>query len=136
MDSQANIQAEDEIADIEAAVRAVENLLQYQFRNPKLLEDALTHPSYTDSASYQRLEFLGDSVLGLAFSNYVFLRYPNVDPGKLSLVRSANICTEKLARVAVRHQLYRYVRHNVPELEDKVSANAPFFSLSYFIFLF
>lgn len=109
-----------EIADMEASVRAVENLLKYRFENKKLLEEALTHSSCTNSASYQRLEFVGDAALGLAISNYVFLQYPDLDPGKLSLLRSANISTEKLARVAVRHQLYKYVRHNVTALHEKV----------------
>ncbi|KAL6529458.1 hypothetical protein OROGR_015081 [Orobanche gracilis] len=109
-----------EMLDMGASVSAVENLLGYQFKNKKHLEDALTHPSYTGSASYQRLEFVGDAALGLAVSNYFFLKYPDLDPGKLSLVRAANISTEKLARVAVRHQLYMYVRHNVTALDEKV----------------
>ncbi|KAL7130924.1 hypothetical protein ABFS83_13G164900 [Erythranthe nasuta] len=115
------VEANREISDMDASVRAVENLLRYSFRNKKLLEEALTHSSYTGSASYQRLEFVGDAALGLAVSNYVYLRYPDLDPGKLSLVRAANISTEKLARVAVRHQLYKYVRHNVAALGKNVA---------------
>ncbi|PON41196.1 Ribonuclease III [Parasponia andersonii] len=52
--------------------------------------------------------------------NHIFLAYPNIDPGDLSLLRSANISTEKLARVAVRHGLYRFVRRNAPALDEKV----------------
>ncbi|GFP79106.1 ribonuclease 3-like protein 2 [Phtheirospermum japonicum] len=105
---------------MEASVSTVERLLRYSFKNKKLLEDALTHPSYTGSASYQRLEFVGDAALGLVISNYFFLKYPDLDQGKLSLIRAANISTEKLARVAVRHHLYKYVRHNVTALDEKV----------------
>lgn len=108
------------IMNMDASVRAVEELLKYRFKNVKLLEEALTHSSYTDSPSYQRLEFIGDAALGLAVSNFVYLAYPDVDPGQLSLLRSANISTEKLARVAVRHKLHRYVRHNAAALDDKV----------------
>ncbi|KAL0306340.1 UNVERIFIED_CONTAM: Ribonuclease 3-like protein 2 [Sesamum radiatum] len=86
---------------MEASVMAVEKILKYSFKNKKLLEEALTHSSCTGSSSYQRLEFVGDAALGLALANYVFLQYPDLDPGKLSLVRAANISTEKLARVAV-----------------------------------
>ncbi|GMP65278.1 hypothetical protein CsSME_00026143 [Camellia sinensis var. sinensis] len=112
---------EDEyIVDIADSVRAVERLLNYQFKDKKLLEEALTHSSYTDSASYQRLEFIGDAALGLAISNFVFLAYPDLDPGQLSLLRAANISTEKLARVAVRHGLHRYVRHNAAALDEKI----------------
>ncbi|KAJ8429121.1 hypothetical protein Cgig2_016404 [Carnegiea gigantea] len=104
---------------MEACISAVEEILNYKFTNRKLLEDALTHPSYTESPSYQRLEFVGDAVLGLAFANFVYLAYPTVDQGILSLLRAANISTEKLARVAVRHGLYRYVRHTTAALDLK-----------------
>ncbi|XP_073027131.1 ribonuclease 3-like protein 2 [Primulina eburnea] len=110
----------EEIPDIATSVRLVENLLNYSFTNKKLLEEALTHSSYTESASYQRLEFLGDSVLGLAISSYLYIAYPGLDQGKLSLIRSANVSTEKLARIAVRHQLYKYVRHNATILDERV----------------
>ncbi|KAK9673875.1 hypothetical protein RND81_12G195500 [Saponaria officinalis] len=106
--------------DMHQCVLAVEKILNYKFRNRKHLEEALTHSSCTESPSYQRLEFVGDAVLGLVFANFVFLAYPTVDPGILSLVRAANISTEKLARVAVRNGLYRYVRHNALALDLKV----------------
>ncbi|KAH6822667.1 RNAse THREE-like protein 2 [Perilla frutescens var. hirtella] len=109
-----------EISHMEASMMAVENALNYRFVDKKLLVEALTHSSCIDSASYQRLEFIGDSALGLAVSNYLYLKFPDLDPGKLSLVRSANISTEKLARVAVRHHLYKFVRHNVTSLDEKV----------------
>lgn len=119
----------DSVTDITAAVREVEQILNYRFKNKKLLEEALTHSSFTDSASYQRLEFVGDAALGLAVTNYVFLAYPELDPGHLSLIRAANVSTEKLARVAVRHGLYKYVRHNAAALHEKVS-----FFWSFFLF--
>lgn len=108
-------------ADMEASVFAVQRILNYGFKNKRLLEEALTHSSYNDSASYQRLEFIGDAVLGLALSNHFFLAYPQLDPGQLSPLRAANISTEKLARVAIRHGLYGFVRHNAASLDDKVN---------------
>ncbi|GAY65914.1 hypothetical protein CUMW_244710 [Citrus unshiu] len=106
--------------EMEDAVFYVENIINYNFKNKRLLEEALTHSSYTDSTSYQRLEFIGDAALGLALSNYVFLAYPQLDPGQLSLLRAANISTEKLARVAVKHGFYKFVRHSAAALDDKV----------------
>ncbi|KAK7372002.1 hypothetical protein VNO80_05370 [Phaseolus coccineus] len=105
---------------MEASVNVVERILGYRFRNWKLLEEALTHSSFTEDVSYERLEFIGDSVISLAISNYLFLAYPRLDPGHLSTLRAANISTEKLARVAVRHGLHRFVRHNAPALMDQV----------------
>ncbi|KAJ7963763.1 Ribonuclease 3-like protein 2 [Quillaja saponaria] len=107
--------------NMKGSVMAVENIINYRFKNKRLLEEALTHPSYPDSASYQRLEFLGDSALNDALSNHVFLAYPDLDPGHLSLIRAANISTEKLARVAIRHGLYRFLRHNAPSLDEKIT---------------
>ncbi|KAF5189938.1 Ribonuclease 3-like protein [Thalictrum thalictroides] len=104
-----------------SSLEEVEVILNYQFRDKSLLEAALTHSSYSDSPSYQRLEFIGDAALGLAVANFVFIKYPELDPGMLSLLRSANISTEKLARVAVRHNLFGYVRHNAPSLALKVN---------------
>ncbi|XP_050246830.1 ribonuclease 3-like protein 2 isoform X2 [Quercus robur] len=109
--------------DMESSIRSVEEILSYRFKNKSLLKEALTHSSYNNGESfksYQRLEFVGDAVLGLAISNYVFLAYPNLEPGQLSSLRAANISTEKLARVAVRHGLHRFIRHNAASLHDKV----------------
>ncbi|TKY47267.1 Ribonuclease 3 protein 2 [Spatholobus suberectus] len=53
-----------------------------------------------NTVSYKRLEFIGDSSLSLAMSNHFFLTYPALDPGHLSLLRTANISTKKLARTA------------------------------------
>ncbi|KAL4555723.1 hypothetical protein LXL04_038351 [Taraxacum kok-saghyz] len=108
------------ITDMEDSIAAIESILRYNFNNKRLLEAALTHPSYTESTSYQHLEFVGDFVLGFAISNFVDLAYPSLDPGQLSLLRAANISTEKLARVAVRNGLYKYVRHRDTVLSDKV----------------
>jgi len=106
--------------EMEASVNVVERILGYKFRNWKLLEEALTHSSFTEGVSYERLEFIGDPIISLAISNYLFLAYPQLDPGHLSTLRAANISTEKLARVAVRHGLHRFVRHNAPALRDQV----------------
>ncbi|WMV48759.1 hypothetical protein MTR67_042144 [Solanum verrucosum] len=66
-----------------------------------------------------RLAFVGDAALGLAISSYFFMTYPDVDCGKLTDLRSANVSTEKLARVAVRHGLYKYLRCDSAILDEK-----------------
>ena len=116
-------------ADMASWIRSVEEILDYSFKDKTLLEEALTHSSFSSESrkSYQRLEFIGDAALGLALSNYVYLAYPDLDPGQLSLLRAANISTEKLARVAVRHGLYRFLRHNAASLRNKVKQKLPTF---------
>ncbi|ONK66683.1 uncharacterized protein A4U43_C06F10890 [Asparagus officinalis] len=95
-------------------------VLGYRFRNPRLLEEALTHSSDRAHESYQRLEFVGDAVLCLAFTNYLYLNNPRLGRGELSALCSANVSNEKLARAEVRHGLYRFVRRNAEELDFKV----------------
>nr|XP_016491778.1 PREDICTED: ribonuclease 3-like protein 2 [Nicotiana tabacum] len=112
---------DEEVADVETPVKAVEKILNYKFLKPKLLEEALAHPSCIDSVSYKRLEIAGDAALGLAVVNLFYLEYPELVQGQLSLLRSANVSTEKLARVAVRHGLYKYVRcRATAALDEKV----------------
>ncbi|MFS7985390.1 putative ribonuclease III [Helianthus anomalus] len=97
---------------MEYSVKAVESIIMYTFQNKKLLEQALTHPTYADGRSYQRLEFLGDSALELAISSFFYLTYPDIDAGKLSDLRAANVSNERLARVAVHHGVHKYIRHS------------------------
>ncbi|CAN1185876.1 Ribonuclease 3-like protein 2 [Linum perenne] len=107
------------------SVSAVEEILNYKFRDKGLLVKALTHPSssaapITDPENYNRLEFVGDAVLQLAFSNYLYMQNPPLDPGYLTQLRAANVSTERLARVAVKHQLYKFVSRNSPHLDHLV----------------
>ncbi|XP_043689350.1 ribonuclease 3-like protein 2 [Telopea speciosissima] len=99
----------------------LEDLLCYRFRDKTLLQEAFTHGSYTKSPSYERLEFLGDAALSLALAEYGFRSYPLLDSGKLTDLRKANDSNENLARVAVHHKLFRYVRHNVRSLHARVN---------------
>lgn len=72
----------------------------------RLLHQALTHSSYTYESKQngfennQRLEFLGDAVLDLAVSDFLFRSYPQLDEGNLTKMRAALVCEPSLARVA------------------------------------
>ena len=92
--------------------------LGYAFRNPKLLETALTHPSFGGDhhvPHYQRLEFLGDAVLELAVSDYLYRELPDVDEGKLTRIRAALVREETLCSAARRIGLGRFIRLSVGE---------------------
>ncbi|KAI5333799.1 hypothetical protein L3X38_023931 [Prunus dulcis] len=109
--------------DMKESVMAVEKIVGYNFKNKKLLEEALTHPSFAGSASYQRLEVLGDSALNHAVTNYFFCMadHQKFTQGQITKLRSANAENLNLARVAVHHGLYRYLRrHNTADLDDQV----------------
>ncbi|XP_047311714.1 ribonuclease 3-like protein 3 isoform X2 [Impatiens glandulifera] len=100
----------------------VEDIIGYKFNNQLLLQEAFTHVSCNKNLSYERLEYVGDSVLNLLISKQQFFVYPNLQPGILSHLRAANIDTEKLARAAVKHKLHRYLQHNHPALSKQIGA--------------
>ena len=77
-----------------------QTILEYQFRHLDLLEQALTHRSYSRNKNNERLEFLGDSVLNLVISQHIYQRQPGADEGELSRIRSSLVKQEALARVA------------------------------------
>ena len=90
----------------------------YRFKNPSLLVTALTHPSYGGDhhvPHYQRLEFLGDAVLELAVSQYLYSELPEIDEGKLTRIRAALVREETLCRAAKRIGLGRFIRLSVGE---------------------
>lgn len=82
------------------ALRALQQRLQHEFAQPRLLEQALTHRSFS-SQHYERLEFLGDSVLNLAVSSLLFERLESLSEGDLSRVRANLVKQETLHQLAL-----------------------------------
>lgn len=72
----------------------------YQFKQIELLEQALSHRSYSRTANNERLEFLGDSILGLIISRHIFQSFSNASEGDLSRIRASLVNKETLARIA------------------------------------
>jgi ribonuclease-3 len=77
-----------------------QTILDYHFKQSDLLEQALTHRSYSRNKNNERLEFLGDSVLNLVISQHIYERDPEADEGDLSRIRSSLVNEEALASVA------------------------------------
>ena len=76
------------------------SLTGYQFKQRDLLEQALTHRSYSRASNNERLEFLGDSILNLVISNHIYHRFGDSDEGDLSRIRASLVKAETLADVA------------------------------------
>lgn len=96
-------------------------ILGYRFRDTDLLREALTHRSYANSVSdhptYERLEFLGDSVLGLIVAKHLYLRHPEESEGQLTKRKASLVNLKTLTSVAKREGLGQWIRLS-PE-EDK-----------------
>lgn len=75
-------------------------LTGYQFKQAGLLDQALTHRSYSRQHNNERLEFLGDSILSLIISNHIYNRFGDADEGDLSRIRASLVKQETLALVA------------------------------------
>ena len=92
----------------------LERGLGYTFRNKSLLENALTHSSFANErrdghTSNERLEFLGDSILGFVTANFLYQRFPERPEGDLTRIRAELVCERNLARCAAKVHLGDYL---------------------------
>ena len=80
----------------------LQDILKYHFKNPQLLRQALTHSSHTTDVAqnYERLEFLGDRVLGLSIAALLYKIFPNEPEGSLSQRFVGLVCKETVAQMA------------------------------------
>lgn len=101
----------------EAQHAALCKQLGYTFKQPQLLHRALTHRSYAPE-HYERLEFLGDSVLGCAIAHHLCSAFPSLSEGELSRLRSNLVKEETLVILAQRLDLGRYLKLGEGELKS------------------
>lgn len=93
---------EDGDSDAASKIERCQRILDYQFKNPQLLHSALTHASGATHrlASNERLEFLGDAVLGLTVCHWLFEDYPDYSEGDLTKIKSAVVSRRSCGKVA------------------------------------
>ena len=97
-------------------MKELEEKLGYAFHDPALLDEALNHSSYANEhrgrriRSNERLEFLGDSVLGFVTAEFLFLQHPDLPEGDLTRIRAALVCEQSLYEVARKLDLGRYLK--------------------------
>lgn len=93
----------------------LENIIQYRFKDRRLLVQALTHSSYANEKKinkyedYERLEFLGDAVLEVTSSDFLFHYYPRLPEGSLTKKRASMVCEPTLALCARKFGLDNYI---------------------------
>ncbi|GAX88389.1 ribonuclease III [Lebetimonas natsushimae] len=84
--------------------------LGYQFKNEKLITEALTHRSYSKDFNNERLEFLGDAVMDLIVGEYLFFLFPEAEEGFLSKLRAALVNEESFTKLAKKLDLGKYLK--------------------------
>jgi ribonuclease-3 len=96
-------------------IKEFEDKLGYHFKNPAYLTTALTHSSYANEnkaagCSNERLEFLGDSVLGVVVADYLYKNYPHMPEGDLTKNRAALVCEKACCNFSRQIQVGDYLR--------------------------
>jgi ribonuclease-3 len=100
------------------SLQQLQAVIHYQFKDENLLQTALTHRSYSKNNNNETLEFLGDSVLGLVMSEYLYLRLDNATEGELSRVRASLVKEDALATVSRDISLGDFLRLGSGELKS------------------
>lgn len=109
---------EQELIDI------LKNKYDITFKNQDLLEEALTHSSYANEhremgvKDYERLEFLGDAVMEINVSDYIFRNYPDLPEGQLTRLRSSIVCTASFSQFDREVGLQKFIRLGNGEEKD------------------
>lgn len=93
----------------------LEETIGYTFKDKLYIKTAVTHSSYANESKYgdksnERLEFLGDSVLSIVVSDYIFKNCPNYPEGDLSKLRAALVCEKTLSRFAKKIHLGEFLK--------------------------
>lgn len=97
-------------------MQELEKKLHYEFQNPAFLSEALNHSSYANEhrgahmKSNERLEFLGDSVLGFVTADFLFHQHPDLPEGDLTRIRAALVCEQSLYEVAQKLNLGKHLK--------------------------
>lgn len=103
------------IIDDQTNIQELMQILGYQFKDSSILQNALVHRSYLNETNREvfshneRLEFLGDAVLELIVTEYLFTSYPDRPEGELTSFRAAVVRTESLAETALKLRLGEYI---------------------------
>lgn len=117
-------QTGDATASMLNMARQIEKKHPYHFKHPRLLRSAFTHPSYAfmfeHVPNYQRLEFLGDALLDMAFIMHIFYNYPGKDPNWLTRHKGVMVSNKFLAAVCVKLGWYKHLKTNTSVLNSQI----------------
>lgn len=106
-----------------AAIQEVQKVLGYEFKDPSLFFEAMTHASHirADAVCYQRLEFLGDAVLDFQVIRYYYEKYYDAPPGAITLIKDASVNNGILGAISLKWGLQRFLNHYSPSLVGAIT---------------
>ena len=104
------------------SLKQLQERIGYEFKNPELLREAMTHKSYAAewNVKYdnQRLEFFGDAIVELVLTRHLYFRYPALQEGDLTKIRSALVNQDSLAKFARSIELGKYIQFGRGEIDS------------------
>lgn len=104
------------------SLKQLQERIGYEFKNPELLREAMTHKSYAAewNVKYdnQRLEFFGDAIVELVLTRHLYFRYPALQEGDLTKIRSALVNQDSLAKFARSIGLGKYIQFGRGEIDS------------------
>lgn len=102
----------------------IESILNYKFNDPALLYEALSHDSYANNkgcASYQRLEFLGDGIIGFVIDEILYSMHPDYSAGQLTFVKQKIVSTQPLSQAIKKLGMDVYINvAKKTEISDEI----------------
>ncbi|MFA5341284.1 MAG: ribonuclease III [Clostridia bacterium] len=107
----------------EKSIASVEKAIGYVFKDKILLSTALKHSSYDKSDNYEKLEFLGDSVLSVVISDFLFKTHSYLQEGEMTVTRAYAVCEESLSKVCRRLGIDKYILIGMSAVGSKVNTN-------------
>ena len=107
----------------------LEKTINLKFKNQKILKQSLTHKSFNSSESNEKLEFLGDRVLGLTISKKLYEKYPNDKEGSLDKKLASLVNKKKCLEIANSINLKKFIfvgnsKKQITQIEDKIISDA------------
>lgn len=107
--------------------RDIEKSINYVFKNKSILVEALTHPSSSNTfvkRSYERLEFLGDALLGYIIARKIFLKYGTYPPGPMSLLKGNLVNNRFLSLISYNLGIHKHMDHTASSIFSTVGKMA------------
>ncbi len=117
------------VADNEKkSIKAIEKIIGYTFNDKSILQKAITHVSYNKALNreddgYQRMEYLGDSILDFVVADELYRNYPQFDEGQLSKFRANIVSREPLAKIVDSSKIVDYVLFDGTGLSKKIKSD-------------
>jgi len=105
------------------SIASVEKAIGYSFKDKSLLSTALKHSSYDKTENYEKLEFLGDSVVSLVISDFLFTTHNYLQEGEMTVTRAYAVCEESLSKVSKRLGIDKYILIGSSAVGSSVNTN-------------